>query len=69
MRNTQYRWDAGRQVMTFTTTKAIAKGEEIFISYGSSRSHIFVNFGFICQCGGCEHEEWEPVRSDFWDQF
>lgn len=65
-RNVQYKWDIQRKVMTFTTVNAVSKGEEVFISYGGDRAHVFENFGFICHCGGCENEEWETVRDEFW---
>lgn len=55
--------------MTFTATRAIAKGDEILISYGTNRRHIFKNFGFVCHCGGCDDEEWEPAATNFWQQF
>lgn len=55
--------------MTFTTTRIISKGDEILISYGTSRRHIYQNFGFVCHCGGCDGEDWEPMVYDIWDQF
>lgn len=58
-RNTQYRWDGRRGVMTFTATGAIARGEELLISYGQFRDALLEKFGFTCQCGGCESLLWE----------
>ena len=58
-RNTQYAWDAYREVMTFTAMKDIKKGEEMLISYGSHRCTLYTMYGFICHCGGCENQEYE----------
>ncbi|KAF3764620.1 hypothetical protein M406DRAFT_70848 [Cryphonectria parasitica EP155] len=45
-RNAQYCWDGKRRVMTFTSIREIAKGEEIFISYGSVWELLLEKFGF-----------------------
>lgn len=49
--------------MTFTATAAVARGEELLISYGQYRDWLFEKFGFVCLCGGCEGDICEPVPS------
>lgn len=52
-RNAQYKYDRERNVMVFTSTRKIAEGDEILISYGQYRGHLEALYGFKCQCGGC----------------
>lgn len=56
-RNTKYEWDERRGVMTFTAIRDIEEGEELLISYCNYRHVLKAVYGFICHCGGCEHQE------------
>ncbi|PSR94512.1 hypothetical protein BD289DRAFT_451288 [Coniella lustricola] len=67
MRNTGYRWDPTRKVMTYTVLEAVSTGEELLISYGLCRELLRQRFGFLCQCGGCDgHSGW-TIPSDVFD--
>lgn len=43
--------------MTFTATKDIEKGVEMLVSYCDYRHVLKAVYGFVCHCGGCEHQE------------
>jgi SET domain-containing protein len=55
-RNTKYDWDERQQLMTFTAIRDVAKGEEMLISYCDYRWLLKATYGFVCHCGGCEHQ-------------
>ncbi|KAL1857470.1 hypothetical protein Daus18300_010335 [Diaporthe australafricana] len=55
-RNTEYDWDDRLRVMTFTAIKDIKKGDEILISYCRYRHVLKAVYGFVCHCGGCDHQ-------------
>lgn len=40
--------------MSFVTTRDILAGEELTITYGGRPIELYVRYGFICKCGGCE---------------
>lgn len=56
-RNTKYEWDEFDQAMTFTATRDIEEGAELLVSYCEYRHVLKDVYGFVCHCGGCEHQE------------
>ncbi|KAK4228534.1 SET domain-containing protein [Podospora fimiseda] len=52
--NVVYAWDRFKNVMTFCTKRAVKAGEELRITYGGCPLSLYVRYGFICQCGGCD---------------
>lgn len=56
-RNTKYDWDEREQAMTFTATRDIEKGAEMLVSYCDYRHVLKAVYGFVCHCGGCEHQD------------
>lgn len=55
-RNTKYDWNQREGVITFTTTRDIEKGGELLVSYCDYRHVLKAVYGFVCHCGGCEHQ-------------
>ncbi len=39
--------------MVMTAVKKIEKGAELFINYGGSPEHLYLQYGFQCTCGHC----------------
>ncbi|RDW87432.1 hypothetical protein BP5796_03126 [Coleophoma crateriformis] len=48
-----YQWDPASNQMHFTTTKDVAKGEEITISYATNPDLLYEDYGFFCDCKAC----------------
>ncbi|KAK2598310.1 hypothetical protein N8I77_011733 [Diaporthe amygdali] len=55
-RNTHYYWDYRREAMTFMAIKDIKQGDEVLISYCDYRHMLKAVYGFVCHCGGCDHQ-------------
>ncbi|KAI0409395.1 hypothetical protein F4802DRAFT_246963 [Xylaria palmicola] len=51
--NTDYSYDGAKKCMVFRTKKKAAAGSELFIQYGTDPTHLLLNWGFRCRCGGC----------------
>lgn len=66
-----YKWNAVKELLVFTTLRAIEAEEEITINYGQIPAVLYANYGFICDCGYCcpptpaeiEHNRWEEQET------
>jgi SET domain-containing protein len=49
-----YRWDSDANILSFTTLMDVEKGKEITISYTNKPKTLYINYGFHCDCPGCQ---------------
>lgn len=51
--NVAYVYDRHRDVIIFSTNRDVQSGEELTIDYGKGPVELYVEYGFMCRCGGC----------------
>ncbi|KAI1879968.1 hypothetical protein JX265_001589 [Neoarthrinium moseri] len=51
--NILYVYDQRHKAIVFSAARDILAGEELTITYGKGPRELYLEYGFICKCGGC----------------
>lgn len=70
VRNVQYAFDSQQGVLSLTICQdVVPAGTELLLNYGSSPVELYLTFGFVCECGGCDSLTQEDIKMLYQQEF